>query len=100
MTPEARRHPRIPVTLLVEHQAGPAAPRHVDYAENVSRSGIFIRTASPTPQGGVLAVTFSPRRDSRLVQAYARVVRTTKGGMAAEFLQMDPESAELLQAIA
>lgn len=100
MSIEHRRNPRTPVTLLVEHQAGPAAPRHVDYAENVSRSGIFIRTKATTNAGQVLAVTFSPRRDSRLVQAYARVVRTTTNGMAAEFLQMDAESAELLSAIA
>lgn len=100
MHAEHRRHPRIPVTLLVEHQAGPAAPRHVDYAENVSRSGIFIRTEAPTQKGGVVALTFAPRRDARLVQAYARVVRTTEHGMAAEFLQMDAESTALLSAIA
>lgn len=100
MTSDHRRNPRIPVTLLVEHQAGPMAPRHVDYVENVSRSGLFIRTQTKTPEGGVLSVTFSPQRDARLVQAYARVVRTTPNGMGAEFLQMDSDSAQLLSAIA
>ncbi|MFL5318814.1 MAG: PilZ domain-containing protein [Myxococcaceae bacterium] len=94
---ELRRHPRIPVTLLVEHQAGPAEPRHVDYAVNISRSGIFIRTDAPAPEGTGVALSFAPKRDARLVHAYARVARTTKDGMAAEFLQMDPESAQLLE---
>ena len=98
---DRRRHRRFPVAFLVQHQADVAGVQECDYASDLSQSGIFIRTTSPAAAGAVLQVQFSPQKDSHLVQAFCRVRRVTPAGMAAEFLQMDTDSAgELSRALA
>jgi len=93
---DRRRHPRIPVTLLVQHQAEAGAAHDVDYATDLSTGGLFIRTRRPALPGATLQVQFAPGKDSCLIQAYCRVARVTPEGMGAAFVQLDADSAEVL----
>lgn len=94
---DRRRALRMPVTLLVQHQATSDGSFEVDYATNLSQSGVFIRTAKNVAQGSTLEVSFSPKKDARLIQASGRVARVTPDGLAVEFVRMDAESASLLR---
>lgn len=99
LRPERRRYPRLPVMVLIQHQANLTAPQRVDYATNLSAGGLFIHTASPSQPGATVQVQFAPQKDSRIVSAYCRVARVTPNGMGAEFVQMDPESRALLRRV-
>lgn len=96
MEAERRRHPRQPATLLVQYVAENDGAYQVDYLSDVSRGGIFIRTQRPLEVGSTLQVHFSPSRDAELVHAFCRVARTTPEGMAAQFVRLDADSAELM----
>lgn len=96
---ERRQHPRAPVSLLVRHEAAPGEPHVVDYASDLSKGGLFIRTARKPAKDDTLHVEFSPARDAKLVRAFCRVARVTPLGIGAEFLQLDPESRQNLQAV-
>ncbi len=92
---DKRRHVRIPVVLLVQHRSAEGA-EDFDYASDLSKSGIFIQTQRPMSVGATLQLSFHPRRDARMVQAYCRVARVTAEGVAAEFVQLDETSSDLL----
>ncbi|MHB8874135.1 MAG: PilZ domain-containing protein [Myxococcaceae bacterium] len=97
---ERRRHPRTPVSLLVQHQNEPGGEPEVDYATDLSPGGLFIRTPRPARRGQTLQVQFAPAKDSHLIQAYCQVMRVTHEGMGAAFVQLDAESAmELARAL-
>ena len=61
-TADRRRHPRSPVTLLVQHQTEAGASHEVDYATDLSPGGLFIRTARTARPGATLQIQFSPNR--------------------------------------
>ena len=93
---DRRRHPRMPVTLLVQYQAEAGEQAEVDYATDLSPGGLFIKTPRPAQPGSTLQVQFAPGKDSYLIQAYCRVARVTPEGMGAAFVQLDADSAEVL----
>jgi hypothetical protein len=84
------------MTLLVQHQSSSNGPPETDYATDLSKSGLFIRTQKPSALGSTLQVQFAPQRDARLVQTYCRVTRVTPEGMGAEFLTLDADAAALI----
>ena len=88
---DRRRHPRTPVTLLVQHDG-----EEIDYATDLSPGGLFIQTRRPATRGATVQVQFSPNRDSNLVHAFCRVARVTPEGMGAAFLALDPEATALV----
>lgn len=97
MSLERRGHPRTPVRILVQHHADTDAHHEVDYATDLSPSGIFIRTTKPLAPNATIHVRFSPRRDARMVEAFCRVARVTPDGVGAVFLELDDEAATLLK---
>lgn len=99
MLSNRRAHPRHSVRILVQHHETTDAPYEVDYATDLSSGGLFIKThRAPTP-GSTIHVQFAPAKDARMVEAFCRVARVTAQGVAAQFVQMDPASVELLQTV-
>jgi hypothetical protein len=98
--PERRRHERLPARFLVSHTSHVSDAHepefHVDYARDVSRSGIFIETTRPLPKSTTLHVQFSPRKDATLISAFARVTHQTPTGIGAEFISLDADAIALL----
>lgn len=96
---DRRLYIRHPVRLLVQHQTSAVEVHEVDYATDISRGGIFIRTANPPPHDSTIHVQFAPAKDARMVEAFCRVARITSDGVGAEFVQMDDQSACLLRSL-
>jgi hypothetical protein len=95
---ERRQTPRHNVRLLVRHQSDGENAPVVDYASDLSHGGLFIQTSRAVNKDETLQVEFAPMRDARLVVAFCRVARVTENGIGAEFVRLDDESKEALDA--
>jgi hypothetical protein len=95
---ERRQTTRHAVRLLVRHQSDGELSPVVDYASDLSHGGLFIQTSRAVRQNETLQVEFAPLRDARLVVAFCRVARITAHGIGAEFVQLDDESKQALDA--
>ncbi len=90
--------PRSPVRLLVQHQSSVDGGIDVDYATDLSKGGLFLATQKPLPPQSTLHVQFAPAKDARLVSAFCRVTHVTPAGVGTEFINLDVDSAKLLDA--
>ncbi|GMU63540.1 MAG: hypothetical protein AMXMBFR34_53030 [Myxococcaceae bacterium] len=95
---ERRVMPRSAVRFLVQHQSNPDESFEVDYATDLSRGGLFINTRKPLPPQSTVHVQFAPAKDARLVSAFCRVTHATPSGVGAQFISLDADSAQLLDA--
>ena len=99
MLSDRRAYTRHSVRILVQHHENTDVPYEVDYASDLSTGGLFINThAAPAP-GSTIHVQFAPAKDARMVEAFCRVARVTPHGVAAQFVQMDAGSVELLASV-
>ena len=99
MHSDRRAHTRHSVRILVQHHENTDAPYEVDYATDLSTGGLFIKTHLAPAPGSTIHVQFAPAKDARMVEAFCRVARVTPQGVAAQFVQMDASSTELLQTV-
>src|SRR3954467_13323516 len=94
--PKERKHPRTPVSLLVQYRFNSLEDFLAEYATNLSPGGIFIATDDPSPVGTMLYLPFSLRDGSKLIEGMGRVAHVDKGGMGIEFVQFDEASMALV----
>lgn len=83
----------------MQHAANADAEYDVDYATDLSTGGLFIKTHNTPAPGSTIHVQFAPAKDARMVEAFCRVARVTSQGVAAQFVQMDEASTELLTSV-
>jgi hypothetical protein len=95
---ERRSMPRSSVRILVQHQSHPGEDFQVDYATDLSRGGLFIATQKPLTAQSTVHVQFAPAKDARLVSAFCKVTHVTPAGVGAQFISLDADSAQLLDA--
>jgi PilZ domain len=105
---ERRRHPRAPVDLLVGVKFESVQQFLAVYAEDLSESGMFLRSehAGPLREVGQTVELRFDAGNRRIVEGRARVVRVLEpsspgapGGIAIEFIDLDPVSRKLIEAI-
>jgi uncharacterized protein (TIGR02266 family) len=102
---ERRRHPRTPLSMLVQYRFDTFEDFLAEYSLNLSPGGLFICTDEPREEGSVIYVQFSLKDGSRLIEGMGRVVRVNpKGGsgpvgMGVEFLNFDEDSLALVHQI-
>jgi len=105
---ERRRHPRAPVDLLVGVKFDSVQQFLAVYAEDLSESGMFLRSehAGPLREVGQTVELRFDAGNRRIVEGRARVVRVLEpsapespGGIAIEFVDLDPASRQLVEAI-
>jgi hypothetical protein len=105
---ERRRHPRAPVDLLVGVKFESVQHFLAVYAEDLSESGMFLRSehAGPLREPGETIELRFDAGNRRIVEGRARVVRVLEpsapgkpGGIAIEFVDLDPVSRKLVEAI-
>jgi PilZ domain len=105
---ERRRHPRAPVDLLVGLKFESLQQFLAVYAEDLSESGMFLRSehAGPLREVGQTVELRFDAGNRRIVEGRARVVRLIEpsapgapGGIAIEFIDLDPVSRKLIEAI-
>jgi molecular chaperone DnaK len=101
---ERRRHPRTPLSILVQFRFDSFDDFLAEYSVNLSPGGIFLRTDEPRPEGSIIFLQFSLKDGSRLIEGMGKVVRVNPpgegvAGMGVEFLNFDDESMRLIEEI-
>jgi molecular chaperone DnaK len=103
---ERRRHPRTPLSLLVQFRFNSFEDFLAEYAVNISPGGMFIRTDKPNEEGSTIYLQFSLKDGSPLIEGMGRVVRVNPpgvdgriAGMGIEFENFDEESMALIHDI-
>lgn len=103
---DRRRHPRTPLSLLVQFRFNSFEDFLAEYALNISPGGMFIRTDKPFEEGAVIYLQFSLKDGSPLIEGMGKVVRVNppgvegrESGMGIEFENFDEESMALIHDI-
>ncbi len=101
---ERRVHPRVLTPLLVHYRFPSRADFLKQYASDISRGGMFIRTDDPCQVGQVLCLQFVLEDGGKLIEGSGTVVHANTGeraprGMGIEFLNLEPESVALIDDI-
>src|SRR2546423_6590799 len=101
-----RRHPRTPLSLLVQFRFNTFEDFLAEYSVNISPGGMFIRTTEPREEGSMIYLQFSLKDGSKLIEGLGRVVRVNpegdpgrEPGMGIEFVNFDEESMQLIEEI-
>ncbi len=105
--PQSRRkHPRTPLSLLVQYRFNSFEEFLAEYASNISLGGMFIRTSEPREEGAMIYLQFSLKDGSKLIEGLGKVVRVNPAGvpgrepgMGVEFVNFDAESGALIEEI-
>ena len=93
---EKRKHKRVPLHVPIECRAGNTALQA--RAENVSISGLLIRTETPFPEDQEITIRFSLPDSAHVIQCRAHVAHVVPDTfMGVEFLDLSPEFLELIE---
>ena len=98
---ERRRFERAPISTHVEFEltnssSGPSRVRK--HMANVSSGGLFINTEEPIRAGTRMVVRFELPSNKHRVIAVSRVAYVKKGGLGVEFVSLDEEDREEIEA--
>jgi molecular chaperone DnaK len=98
-----RKHPRTPLSLLVQFRFNTFEDFLAEYSMDISPGGMFIRTNEPREEGSMIYLQFSLKDGSKLIEGLGRVVRVNppgdknrEPGMGVEFVNFDEESSALI----
>lgn len=102
---ERRKHPRQPVAVQVKYRS--LDTFFYDYALNISRGGIFIKTENPLARGSELDLEFEAPGFSTGFKTTGVVVRVVlpgkqqvePAGMGIEFAPLDKEDEARIDAL-
>lgn len=101
-----RKHPRTPLSLLVQYRSNSFEEFLAEYSVNLSPGGIFIRTDEPHEMGAMLYLQFFLKDGSRLIEGLGRVVHVNppgqqgvSAGMGIEFINLEEDSREIIEEI-
>jgi uncharacterized protein (TIGR02266 family) len=95
---ERRHHTRRDVHLNVSYRLDRSeeTETHEDFVSDLSKGGLFIRTQHPPREGDRLHVHFAWSQGGPAVEATCEVTRVSPEGIGVQFVQMDSDSALLL----
>jgi len=101
-----RKHPRTPLSLLVQYRFNSFEDFLAEYSVNISPGGMFIHTDEPKEEGSMIYLQFSLKDGSKLIEGMGKVVRVNPtgvpghpAGMGVEFVNFDDESMALVEEI-
>ena len=92
---DKRRHARASIPLLVQYRFGNAEDFRIDYALNVSQSGLFIDAETDRPTGTRVFIQLTTRDGLHFLQGEGKVVRTARG-TAIELTGFDDDDRGIL----
>ena len=99
---DRRKHPRVPLNLLVQYRFDTFDEFMAEYAADLSEGGLFIETDEPREVGEMIYLQFALRDGTRLIEGLGRVARIVPpegddpGGMGVEFVSLDGDSQDLV----
>lgn len=93
---EKRKHKRVPLHVPIECRSGQTTIEA--RAENVSISGLLIRTETSFPEDEEITIRFSLPGSDHPIQCRARVAHVVPDAfMGVEFLDLPPESLDRIE---
>ena len=93
---DRRRQKRVSLDILLHGQS--AETLIEGKAENISISGILVRTAKTLPQGEEIDLFFTVPGMTQGIQAQGRVAHVVPGAfMGLEFVNLSPESTQQIE---
>lgn len=96
-TAENRKHPRVPLELLVQVTSDSIAQFRAVHAKNLSVGGMFIETPTPRALGASVFFQFTVKDGGTLIEGLGRVVHASKTGMGVEFVSVLEPSASIIK---
>ena len=91
---DRRDAPRFPLILIAEIIEIVAGAKMMARTSDVSRTGCYLDTLSPTPKGSMIQLRLT--RGEEIFQTQAKVVYVSPGrGMGADFMNMSPRPSDL-----
>jgi uncharacterized protein (TIGR02266 family) len=105
---DTRKDKRAPVSLKVRFKSATLDEFMEQYAKDISRGGVFIKSKQPMPIGTLLKFEIQLKDESPLIHGVGRVVWKKEAGDAADdspsgmgikFIRMDPECRALVDKI-
>lgn len=93
---EKRKHKRVALQVDVECRSGETT--RTCWAENISISGMLIRTMDPFGQHEEIELRFTIPPSERVIECRARVAHAVpEAFMGVEFIGVPPEAAEMIE---
>jgi uncharacterized protein (TIGR02266 family) len=106
---DTRKDKRAPVSLKVRFKSATVDEFMEQYARDISRGGLFIKSKSPMPIGTLLKFEVQLRDESPVIRGVGRVVwkrepteavgNDTPSGMGIKFIRMDAECRAFVEKI-
>ena len=94
---EHRKHPRVPLELLVQVTSDSIAQFRAVHAKNLSAGGMFIETPTPRAVGASVFFQFTVKDGGTLIEGLGRVVHASSTGMGVEFVSVLEPSASIIR---
>ena len=96
---DQRKHPRVPLELLVQIKSESIEQFKSMHAKNISVGGMFIETQSPRPHGSQVYFQFTVKDGGTLIEGLGRVVHASDKGMGVEFVSVLEPSASIIRVL-
>jgi hypothetical protein len=93
---EQRRAPRVSLGLLIQVRASSIDEFKQVHCENISTTGMFLRTKERRPLGVEVFFQFTVAGGGTLIEGLGKVVRITDDGMGIEFVSLLEPSASIV----
>ena len=94
-----RRHPRVPLPILVQYRAGALDELHTEYALNLSESGLLLADRIDQPVGATVLVQVTTRDGAHILSGEGRVARNEARGSAIELVGFTEEARAILKRV-
>lgn len=94
---EHRKHPRVPLELLVQVTSDSIAQFRAVHAKNLSVGGMFIETPTARAVGASVFFQFTVKDGGTLIEGLGRVVHASSSGMGVEFVSVLEPSASIIR---
>lgn len=94
-----RRHPRVPLDVLVQLRSDSVDAFRAMHARNLSIGGMFIATKEKRPQGAEIFFQFTVKDGGTLIEGLGRVVHVSDDGIGVEFVSVLEPSASIIRAL-
>ena len=97
--PENRKHPRVPLEVLVQVRSDDVHTFRALHAKNLSIGGMFIETRERREQGAQVYFQFTVKDGGTLIEGLGRVVHVSERGMGIEFVSVLEPSATIIRTL-
>lgn len=96
---ERRRHPRVPLNMLVQVDVESIESFKSEHCANISEGGMLLRTKDLRPVGTSFFFQLKLKDGGPLLEGQVRVVRHEKDGMGVEFESLLEPSKSIVAAL-